>query len=233
MTSSSSPFATDLAYEVTSSKQTRSRETQAALLDAAEALFAEKGVEATTVADIATRAGASKGAFYHHFGDKQAIEYAVFDRFVNESEAGTLEAIRPERWTGATVGEILQSYTQFLMHAHRQRPSFKRAGHEVARRNPELTEQFDRVLVILDQGLRDLVLARRDEIGHPEPEIATTYAIDQIHSMLRSRHHDRPLPTRFAVRADDEFLRETVRSVCGYLQVDAPAAPEQPAAADT
>lgn len=40
-------------------------------------LFLEKGVEATTVDEIATRAGIAKGTFYHHFPSKAALVEAL------------------------------------------------------------------------------------------------------------------------------------------------------------
>jgi len=61
-------------------RQSRSQKTQESLLDAAEALFCEKGAEATSVADVAARAGSSVGAVYHHFRDKKALLYALFER---------------------------------------------------------------------------------------------------------------------------------------------------------
>lgn len=53
---------------------------QAALLDAAEELIVEKGVEGASITEIAQRARASVGAVYHHFKDKKALCYAVFHR---------------------------------------------------------------------------------------------------------------------------------------------------------
>ena len=43
------------------------------LLAAAEAEFAQRGVEATRIDDIVVRAGRSKGAFYQYFNGKEDI----------------------------------------------------------------------------------------------------------------------------------------------------------------
>ncbi len=53
--------------------------TRAALLDAALMVFAENGVANARLADIATRAGATRGAVYHHFEDKAALHAAVLN----------------------------------------------------------------------------------------------------------------------------------------------------------
>src|SRR5208282_3356104 len=51
-----------------------------ALLDAAMELFAEQGYGATSIPDICTRAGLTKGAFYSNFANKHALFLALLDR---------------------------------------------------------------------------------------------------------------------------------------------------------
>ena len=55
-------------------------ETRTKLLDAAEAVFFEKGVSRTSLGDIAERAGATRGAVYWHFKDKVDIFSSVLGR---------------------------------------------------------------------------------------------------------------------------------------------------------
>jgi AcrR family transcriptional regulator len=51
-----------------------------ALLDAAMELFAEQGYGATSIPDVCTRAGLTKGAFYSNFANKDALFLALLDR---------------------------------------------------------------------------------------------------------------------------------------------------------
>jgi AcrR family transcriptional regulator len=55
---------------------------RAQLLDVARALFAERGFEATSIEEIAHRAGVSKPIVYEHFGTKEGIYEVVKDREV-------------------------------------------------------------------------------------------------------------------------------------------------------
>lgn len=55
---------------------------RAQLLDVARALFAERGFEATSIEEIANRAGVSKPIVYEHFGSKEGIYEVVKDREV-------------------------------------------------------------------------------------------------------------------------------------------------------
>ncbi|MGZ3140866.1 TetR family transcriptional regulator [Lentzea chajnantorensis] len=50
------------------------------LLDVSRSLFAEKGFEATSVEEIAHRAGVSKPVVYEHFGGKEGIYAVIVDR---------------------------------------------------------------------------------------------------------------------------------------------------------
>ena len=59
----------------------RSDRSRAALLDAALVLFSSQGYRATSVRDIAERAGVSTGSVYHHFRDKEAIFQTLLDQF--------------------------------------------------------------------------------------------------------------------------------------------------------
>ena len=54
--------------------------TVTALLDAAMELFAEQGYGSTSIPDICTRAGLTKGAFYSNFANKDALFLALLDR---------------------------------------------------------------------------------------------------------------------------------------------------------
>ncbi len=53
----------------------------ASLLEAAAAIFAEKGYAATTMAEVATRAGAQIGSLYRFFPNKDILANALLERF--------------------------------------------------------------------------------------------------------------------------------------------------------
>lgn len=57
-----------------------SEKTYNELLDAAAALFVSQGVSNATLAQIAAEAGKTRGAVYHHFGSKDQIIRALWER---------------------------------------------------------------------------------------------------------------------------------------------------------
>lgn len=61
--------------------------TRNSLLDAAEHLFQARGVSRTSLNDIATAAGATRGAVYWHFRDKADVFNAMMERITLPMEA--------------------------------------------------------------------------------------------------------------------------------------------------
>ena len=51
------------------------------ILDAAQALILDHGFSATSIDAIVGRAGATKGAFFHHFGSKADLAKALVERY--------------------------------------------------------------------------------------------------------------------------------------------------------
>jgi AcrR family transcriptional regulator len=68
-------------------KRERGKQRVAALLDAGAALFVEKGYDATTMTEIAARAGAAIGSLYQFFPSKEALAEALFSRYTERAEA--------------------------------------------------------------------------------------------------------------------------------------------------
>jgi AcrR family transcriptional regulator len=80
--------------------------TRAALAGAAEALFARRGFQATTIDAIAARARVTKGAFYHHFTDKRAAFESVLEGLLRSVTTQVKERAlaEPDKWRRLEVG---------------------------------------------------------------------------------------------------------------------------------
>ena len=64
------------------------------LLDVGRKLFADKGFEATSVEEIAAKAGVSKPVVYEHFGGKEGLYAVVVDREIRTLLDGINVALR-------------------------------------------------------------------------------------------------------------------------------------------
>ncbi len=80
-------------------KRERGKQRVAALIDAGAELFAEKGYEASTMTEIASRAGAAIGSLYQFFPSKEALAEALFNRFAERaaSSFARVEELAPGR----------------------------------------------------------------------------------------------------------------------------------------
>jgi AcrR family transcriptional regulator len=68
---------------------------RAELIDVAQGLFLTRGYERTTINDVISATGLSKGAFYHHFRAKEDLLEAIADRFARES-LGFIERLQAD-----------------------------------------------------------------------------------------------------------------------------------------
>ena len=64
-----------------STQEERSERSRQLILDGALKLFSHRGFGATSVQDIASEAGLSKGNVYHHFPDKETIFRSLLERY--------------------------------------------------------------------------------------------------------------------------------------------------------
>jgi AcrR family transcriptional regulator len=64
----------------------KSEATRARVLEAALALFRERGFEKTTMRDVARRSGLALGAAYYHFASKDALVMAFYERAQQDLE---------------------------------------------------------------------------------------------------------------------------------------------------
>lgn len=73
-------------------RQIQADAARTALIVAASSLFAERGFHDSSVAEIGTRAGVSRGLVNHHFGSKDNLLHAVIETHLREWE---LEIVAP------------------------------------------------------------------------------------------------------------------------------------------
>ncbi|MFO0948510.1 MAG: TetR/AcrR family transcriptional regulator [Planctomycetota bacterium] len=196
--------------------QTRSQESLDRILDAAEAMIAEKGFEPTSVAEIAKRANSSVGAFYGRFREKDDLLRCLHDRFIVQAIATTDAVLDPARWEGSSIADIMAETVPFLVDVFRERRGLLRAFLVRSGVDPEFArgEPSNQHLA---QKLRALLLARREEIQHPNPALAIDLSLQAILGTL----NDLALlgcPDNTGLKLDDPDLGpELARMVVRYM----------------
>jgi AcrR family transcriptional regulator len=86
----------------------QSTATRTKILEAARMLLSMHGFENTTIDDMLTAAGVTKGAFYHYFKSKDALGQAVVEQALADYQAmaESLPSASPRETLGAVVKRI-------------------------------------------------------------------------------------------------------------------------------
>ena len=106
------------------------------LAAAAIALFDEQGYDATTVAEIAQRAGLTKRTFFRHFADKREVLFGGS----SELERRWVEAVAAEA-PGASVLATVTAGFDAMAEMFEERHAFARLRAGIVEANPELQER--------------------------------------------------------------------------------------------
>jgi AcrR family transcriptional regulator len=186
-------------------QQTRSRRTLERIVRAATEILAEEGPDALTVKAIVERADASVGSFYARFPGKDELLEYLGERVWTEA-AERFDAMRAERrWDELDLPAIVEGAVTLLAEAGRSRASHLRALDRAGRDGGAFAAFREHVL----DGVAALLLERRDEIRHPDPERAVQVGLLAVVGLLDAadRPGRRDLPPELLTREAARLLR--------------------------
>ncbi|UCJ16725.1 TetR/AcrR family transcriptional regulator [Pseudomonas sp. MM211] len=127
--------------------------TRSALLSTARKVFCERGYAETSMDDLTAQAGLTRGALYHHFGDKQGLLAAVVAEIDAEMDA-RLQAISDngtDTWAG--FRDRCRAYLQMALEPEIQRIVLRDARAVLGGATPDSQQQCIRSLQQLIEGL--------------------------------------------------------------------------------
>ncbi len=150
------------------------RERVAALLEAASSVIAEKGFEAATMAEIASRAGALIGSLYHFFPNKEALSNALIHRYARNID----EAFA--RIDGQAASMPIEAFADALVYLLVDFQGESMAMRALLESRPEWS--------VKPQEFRDALLTHiartlRIRSSHLGPETAHDMAVVLLHCM--------------------------------------------------
>lgn len=111
----------------------------------ARELFAEKGVQRTSLRDIAARLGITKPALYYHFASREELVRSIVQPLIDGGEEFVAQC---EQATDLSTTELLEKYFDYF-YAHRA----------------DLVTVVSELSTIADLGLIDSMLAWRERLG--------------------------------------------------------------------
>jgi AcrR family transcriptional regulator len=142
---------------------------RAQLITVGRAVFAEKGFEATSVEEIASRAGVSKPIVYQHFGGKQGLYAVVVDREMTHVVSVITQAIA----TGEPRERVEQAALAFLHYVEGHPDGFSVLSHDA----PVASGRgcMSSLINDLAERVEELVAAMFTDAGY-DPSLAPIYA---------------------------------------------------------
>jgi AcrR family transcriptional regulator len=123
-------------------------ETRLRIQGVARELFSQKGVQRTSLQDIADRLGISKPALYYHFSSREDLVRSILQPLIDEGEEFVAAQERLRGSARATPRELLQGYFDFHY-----------------RHRADLFLIVAELSTLADLGLIDTMLAWRDRLG--------------------------------------------------------------------
>lgn len=163
--------------------QSRGQKRVDEILDAAEELIAEVGVEAMTTNAVAERAGASVGSLYHFFPSKEAIVLALAHRFTVlsvEMNHGAMSAATLHDPLDKLFERIVMTQAELL----EKRPAFNAVydacSEEVC--DPKGNRQMREMIVGHVDGF---LAARLPAMPKKEREVAAQLSVSLLNGVFR------------------------------------------------
>lgn len=92
----------------------RANATRAKLLNAAQAVFSEKGLDLTSIDDITNRADVGKGTFYYHFRDRDDIVQTLIKKIIDELLTVIDESCKDIRDLKGAITALLDAHIKFF-----------------------------------------------------------------------------------------------------------------------
>lgn len=124
------------------SRDRQAEERRGQLLDAALALFAQRGFDNATIKELSESAGVAQGLVYHYFRSKEALLFAVLERQSFLPELRRLLAVSPDRPTREVLLEIATGFSSLLT----EREQLLRIVARESQTSPEVAVALHRVI---------------------------------------------------------------------------------------
>jgi AcrR family transcriptional regulator len=134
-------------------KRLTGEERRLAILDAALAVFAERGYHSSSIDDIARKGGVSKALIYEHFASKQDLYAELLEQHAGELFSALAEAIS-EAGTTASA-RLATGFDAFYGFVEEHRVAWRMLFREAT--DPEAVVVLDRVLAQVTRIVAGLI----------------------------------------------------------------------------
>jgi TetR/AcrR family transcriptional regulator len=195
--------------------------TRLAILDAAEAIFVEKGFAAASMSDVARRAAVTKSLIHHHFGSKEELWVEVKRRSLEEyvePQRAIMASAAPDR---TSLTESMRIYFRFL----ERNPNFVRLSTWMNLEDPKLSAPANPDL--LHRGVERLRKAQAQGVFRRDVDpwhiMFAFFALTNYWFQARHAHGHEVYADRDAAVADEKYLDDLVKILLEGITAQPPA----------
>jgi AcrR family transcriptional regulator len=199
-------------------RQDRSRRTLEAVLDAVEALIAERGVDVLKLGDIAARAGYTTGAIYARFRDKEALLEQLYDRFVRRAMEAMDEGYAALTAAGVDLAAALTLWVRMLIAHQRQNWSLHNAFLTRIQTEERYRLRSRELTLHAAWVLRQVMEPHRDRIAHDDLDRAAGMAVLIMHAAIERAITLREPASVYLPTSDDALVAELVGVLRAYWE---------------
>ena len=195
------------------------RETLERILSAAEDQLREQELDAFTIQAVLQRTGLSVGAFYSRFPDKTALIHELQERVHLRVEARISNNLSLETEVVQSLEEAVDSgFGVLIRHMLDERRLFS-AFIMLSVFDPVMRERGEQFNLERKRAIADLLVPFREQIGHPEVDLAIDSAYAIYSSTMRGRlvYYGSPNDMQFGVN-DDILFGNLKRSLALFLR---------------
>ena len=165
-------------------QQERSRASFERVLDAGAKLLEERGYEAFTLGEVSRRAKVSIGSIYGRVKSKDDLIHAIHLRLMVELEAPSPTAIADGDLDRLPTREVIAEAVREFADNTRRRAGLLSVFMHRAAVDDALAAAGSAASRRVGRRFEKLVLSRRDEIVHPDPERAVDVAFRMTYCTL-------------------------------------------------
>lgn len=196
------------------SRAEQQSQTRERVLNAAEALFAERGFHATSVDDVAAEAGYTRGAVYSNFTSKEDVFFGVYERRAKQGIAEWERQIAAAGGGAQGLDAVLVAVTRRRGRDDGWLAAFFEFWAHVVRR-PELRARFAEIHLRAQEPLARALADHAREQGYELPDDArkltlAAYAM-QLGLQLERLTVPELVDERLGVRMNHLFLDDLRR----------------------
>ncbi len=180
------------------------------ILDAAAAIFYERGYQATTVDQVIERSGVSRPTLYTHFSTKEDLGVAYLQQRRQSDLAGLKDAVRNEKTAKARVLAVIKHVGETLVSTNYRGCGFFNTIAEFPDVNNPMVQEARRYI----DGFRDIIRDLVVELKASSPKyktldvdrVAETYYLLLGGAIMGSQEYQQPWPITRAIKEIEQLV---------------------------